>query len=93
MRLLWARQTERDIARIAEHIAVDDPAMAVRIVEEIERAADRLLAFPKIGEPFVADLRKLSVGRGLPYVLVYGLTHSTIEILRVHHAAQDWRPR
>jgi toxin ParE1/3/4 len=60
---------------------------------KIEKAAEVLTQFPKLGrQGKMRGTRELSVA-GTPYRIVYEVTKSTIEVRRVIHGARDWPPR
>ncbi len=67
-----------------------DEALAVRIVTHIKAKADWPGAFPTTGAPFAAGLRK-SLVSGTPYLIIYRIRSTAVEILRVRHAAEDRR--
>jgi toxin ParE1/3/4 len=54
---------------------------------------DGLDQMPERGRPGeLAGTRELVLA-GTPYILVYEIEASIVQILRVRHAAQDWPPR
>ncbi len=91
MSVNFTRRALRDLANIRAYIANDDPRAASRVAVEIVAACDRLEYFPERG--------RLGLRRGTreltivwPYVIVYRVTGTNIDILAVWHGAQD-RPR
>jgi len=75
---------------IWSYIAHDNPVAADRIIAAIEASADMLLSFPKLGRPGRRHgTRELPVVR-TPYILVYRLNGSEVQIAHVIHGARDW---
>lgn len=80
----------RELSRAFDFYDGIDTTLALRIAMRIEDKAEWLGEFPTTGSPFAAGLRK-SLVAGTPYLIIYRIRQSTIEILRVRHAAEDWR--
>jgi plasmid stabilization system protein ParE len=66
------------------------PAGAARVVQQLARAPDRLLDYPRIGEKLTAyeprEVRRILVG---DYELRYEIADATIFILRLWHAREN----
>jgi toxin ParE1/3/4 len=90
---IWAASSRQDFAYIDDWYANIDPDYANRVGDEALAAARFLTDFPHAG-PNVADspLRKWSVGR-TGYQLLYMVSDDVIEIVRVHHAREDWQSK
>jgi toxin ParE1/3/4 len=73
------------------HYRALSPDYAKRVLGEAIAAGRMLLRHPHAG-PVVDDsgLRKWRVAR-TPYILFYRPTETELRIVRVIHAAQDWR--
>lgn len=89
MTVIWRAAALADVARIARHIAAENPIAARKMARELLVAGDSLVLFPHRGrpgrEPGTRELVPVS-----PYVLVYEVTaDGSVAILRVWHAAQD----
>ena len=92
MNVLFTQSARADIAAIFEFISRDNRIAAQQVVAAIERATDRLAQFPLSGRVGgVPATRELVVPR-LPFIVVYQVTSTSVEIIGVFHAAQD-RPR
>lgn len=92
MRVRWLRTALRNLDDHAAYIAKDDPRAAQNAVERVRAAVDHLADHPEMGRSGrVPPTRELIVG-GTPWVVVYRV-RSTVEILRVLHAAQSWPPK
>ncbi|MDE2135486.1 MAG: type II toxin-antitoxin system RelE/ParE family toxin [Alphaproteobacteria bacterium] len=84
----FTRRALRDLANIRVHIANDNPRAASRVAVEIVAACDRLEYFPERGRPGLRrGTRELTTV--WPYVIVYRVTGTNIDILAVWHGAQD----
>jgi len=91
-RLFWTPLAQGDLRAIKDYMRDRDADAGVRIVAAIRDKARLLRAHPFAGEPSgIADTRKLTVER-FGYVVIYRIRGDAAEILRIHHAAQDWRP-
>ncbi|HET8613545.1 MAG TPA: type II toxin-antitoxin system RelE/ParE family toxin [Sphingomonas sp.] len=91
-RLLWTAPAEADLASIDDYWWPRDRDVADRLIERIRTAAERLRSIPEGGAPLdQGRTRKWRAGR-TPYVLIYRLRGATVEILRIHHDRQNWRP-
>ena len=90
-RLIWSHASLRDLSAIEDFIGADNPRAALRIGRAIRDRAEQLRRFPASGPSLEGEFRSLKV-RDAPYVLVYRIGERRIEILRVRHAREDWRP-
>jgi toxin ParE1/3/4 len=91
--LEYSERYFRRLADIRERIAEDNPAAAIRIIERIRAAVERLGAFPAIGRPGrVAGTRELVVS-GTPYIVPYRVRGERVQIITVLHSAQRWPDR
>jgi toxin ParE1/3/4 len=77
-----------DLERIRDHIGQENPAAASRVAIQIVAACDRLEYLPERGRPGLEPGTRELVSCW-PYVIVYRLTGTTVEILRIWHSAQD----
>lgn len=81
----------RDLDAIAVHIAQDDPAAALRVLDRIDAALRRLATHPRSGHArrdlsLPTSVRIVTVA---PYLIVYTVARSRVVVLRVLHAARD----
>jgi plasmid stabilization system protein ParE len=76
--------------RLYEHLRPVAPAAAARVVQQLARAPDRLLDYPRIGEKLTAyeprEVRRILVG---DYELRYEIADATIFVLRLWHARES----
>lgn len=93
MRVLeWTGAALQDLEKIDTWLTAEaDPDTAIGMLVAIRARANFLLDFPE-GGPFLHnEMHSLRV-RNTPYSLVYRvLQDERIEIVRVFHAAQNWR--
>lgn len=91
MELRWSLPAAEDLERICERIERDNPEAARRVARTVYEGCARLKTFPYLGRPSsrLAGRREL-VFSPLPYIAVYQVTASAVEISRIYHAAQDW---
>ena len=77
-----------DPERICERIEIDNPEAARRVAQTIYNGCERLGDLPYIGRPDGGAAR--TAFPPLPYIAVYTVTDSAVEIGRILHGAQDW---
>ena len=90
MTLVWSPTARDDLRRIRTYIERHHPKAASRVARRIVETSHRLRAGPRIGPPGREKNTREIVVRGTPYLIVYRLAATTIEILRVLHGRQDW---
>jgi plasmid stabilization system protein ParE len=77
-------------AVLHEHLRPVAPDAAARVVQQLARAPDRLLDYPRIGEKLEAyeprEVRRIIVGN---YELRYEIADATIFILRLWHSREN----
>jgi toxin ParE1/3/4 len=87
--LKWLKLALSDLLEIVDYISDDNPNAAQRLKDDIEAKVSRLVDFPKMGRSGrVKGTKELIVFAN--YIVVYREKDSTIQILRVLHAAQQW---
>ncbi len=90
MKVRYTRQALLDLGEIYGTIAAENAEAANRVVNEIEREIQRLIAFPRLGRPGrVDETRELVISR-FPYVVAYRDHADEIQILSVIHSARAW---
>ncbi len=91
MRSRWSEAGLADLYRIKDYIGQRDVAAAVEVIEAITRGIARLEAFPYSGvRTGNSDVWKISIPR-VRYLVFYSVLTEVV-ILRVRHAAENWRP-
>ena len=89
---LWSGKALGDLARIDDFYAPLDPDYADRVGRFAVRAARFLADHPRAGPVVEQAFRKWRVP-GTQHVLIYRIVSDGVEILRVHHGRENWRPR
>ncbi len=87
--LRYSLRSQRDLLEIAEYIARDNPAAALKMLVRLEIACEDLARIPTMGfriEDSVADWRTWPVGN---YVIIYQPEGNGVGIIRVVHGARD----
>ncbi len=79
-----------DLGRLYAFVAVVDPDAAARIAVLLQRAPEKLLPFPRLGERLDAfedaEVRRLIIGK---YEMRYEISGDEILILRIFHGRED----
>ena len=90
MRIRWTRKASSDLVRLHEHLRPVAPNAAARVVQQLARAPDRLLDYPRIGEKLESyeprEVRRIIVGN---YEMRYEIADATIFILRLWHSREN----
>jgi len=86
----WTGKASSDLVRLYQHLRPVAPEAAARVVQQLARAPDRLLDYPRIGEKLDAyaprEVRRIIVGT---YELRYEIVGATIFILRLWHSRES----
>jgi toxin ParE1/3/4 len=90
MKAVWTRAAIRDLTRIREYIARENPDAAREIALKIVDATERILQFPEVGRiGRVSGTRELVVP-ATKYLIIYRMKKKAIHFLRVRHGRQEW---
>jgi len=91
MEIRWSLPAAEDLERICEWIERDNPDAARRVARTIYDGCARLEHFPNLGRASqrLAGWRELRFPP-LPYIVIYRVSSTAIEISRIFHGAQDW---
>ena len=91
MKIPWSPEAVEDLVSLRAYIAEDNPAAARRTVQHLIESIEQLLPDnPRIGRAGrVPGTRELVIPK-TPYIVPYRLQRTTIQILRVYHAARRW---
>jgi len=90
MKLTWTRVALHDLRHLQEYIAEDNPSAASSMVNRIQEATQRLKKHPQMGRPGRVQGTREFVIAGSPYIVVYILTDTEIQIVAVIHSAMRW---
>lgn len=89
----WTLDARQDFARIDEFYADKSPEFAERVGDVAIETGRVLEQHPLAGEGIdFGEARKFKVGR-TPFILIYRVLPDRVQILRVWHVREDWKPR
>lgn len=89
MHVNWSDEANTDLNDIADYIAEDNPRAALNLIGMIKKRAEDLGWMPYIGrEGRVTGTREMPVNTN--YLLVYQVSHDTVNILRVMHGRRKY---
>ncbi len=89
-RVTWAPRAKADLARIDVFYAERDPDFADEIGQAAIAAGRFLSEFPAAGPIVDRDARKWRIAE-TDFLLLYRITLTGVEILRVRHGREDWQ--
>ena len=90
MKICWSPEAAADFRAIVEYIHKQNLPAAERVAHAIYDGVDLLASFPKRGRPGrIKNTRELVLSP-LPFIVVYRVKRSAVEIARVLHGAQRW---
>ena len=73
-----------------DYIAKDNPLAAISQDEQIEHQVDMLMRHPQMGRPRrLSGTRELVISR-TPFIVVYRVKGTRIEVIRLLHSSQQW---
>ena len=92
-RILWAEAAEKDLTEIIDYIAIDNPADASRILQEIKQQAASLYTFPERGR-IVPELHENGIHfyRELvipPWRMIYRISDTEVYVLCVFDSRRN----
>ena len=87
----WTPEAKQDLARIDDYHRARDPGYADLLGTQILATARFVAEQPEGGKEVGVRLRKKNVTRS-SYLLMYRILPQRVEILRVRHNKEDWRP-
>lgn len=91
MKLAWTRLALRDFSEAQDYIARENPLAAQAVAQRIADAAPHLLDNPQRGRAgHVFGTREWTIPR-TPYLIVYRVNGTVLEIVRVWHGRRDWQ--
>ncbi len=90
MEIRWSPEAAEDLEHIVNRISRDNPQAARQVADVIYNRCATLENFPDRGRMGrIAGTREL-VFAPLPYIVVYRVKPSVVEIVRIYHSAQNW---
>jgi plasmid stabilization system protein ParE len=91
MRIRWTQPAADDLGKIRAYLAEHFPGFAEPTVRTIYHRILGLKDSPNRGRPGHRIGTRELVLSPIPYVVVYRVQTEAVEILHIHHGAQDWR--
>jgi toxin ParE1/3/4 len=89
MRIRWTPTAADDLEHIRDYLTEHYPHLARSTVLELYEAIRSLKTFPQRGRPGREPGTHELVFSRLPHIAVYRIKEQTVEVLHVHHAAQN----
>jgi len=86
----WTESATNDLRGITRYIRQESSAAARAVARAIVDAAESLCNFPLRGREGKIDGTRELVVSGLPYIIVYKVTRTAIQILHIYHGARNW---
>lgn len=91
MNIEFAQRALEDMRAQTDFIAGDKPGAALMVASRIESSIRNLAEFPNLGRAGSgAGTHELQVPK-TPFIVVYRIAKRKVVILRIRHAAQNWR--
>jgi toxin ParE1/3/4 len=92
MEIRWSPEAAAEFTAIIQYIRQDNADAALRVARTIYQTIAQLKTFPNRGRPGRVDGTRELVFPPLPFVVVYRVKESAVEIVRLLHGAQRWPP-
>ncbi len=90
MILVWLRRAIADRDAQLDYIAQDNPRAAIEQGDHIAHQVEQLIKHPEMGRSGrKPGTRELVISR-TPFIIIYRIKGTRIELLRVLHGAQLW---
>jgi toxin ParE1/3/4 len=90
MQIRWSPEAVDSFETICQYVLKDNPAAARRIASVIYDGVAGLARFPSQGRAGRVHGTRELVLSPLPYLVIYRVQDTTVEVLRVLHCAQQW---
>lgn len=90
MKIRWSPESAADFAGIIDYIRGQNPSAADRIARSIYDSVTSFETFPHRARPGRVENTRELVLAPLPFIVVYRVRKSIIEIARVLHGSQRW---
>jgi toxin ParE1/3/4 len=87
-KLRWSASAADDLERIRQHIQKENQEAARKTVKTLYEGILALKRFPHLGRPGREEGKRELAFTPLPYIVVYRVTGTHIEISRIWHGAQ-----
>lgn len=90
MRIVWSAPARRDVYRIADTYADDDPGFVLGLVDQIEASVAILITLPKLALAMRGSKARKWPVSGTPLRVFYFVKRNGIAVKRVGHVREDW---
>jgi addiction module RelE/StbE family toxin len=90
MKVVWLSKAAITLDNHYDYLAARNPKAARYVFKRIVESTKRLRQFPQSARQGQCDSTRELVVPGVPYIVVYRVTDTAVEILRVFHTSQDW---
>jgi toxin ParE1/3/4 len=89
MTIRWLISALKGLKVVRLRISQDNPRVANVVADRIEQSVERLAEFPYSGRNGTREGTRELVVTGLPYLLVYRIVGSEVQILRLFHDKEN----
>jgi addiction module RelE/StbE family toxin len=90
MQVRWTTPAAQDLEEITLYIQRDSESAARAVAKSLFDAANSLDLLPSRGRVGrIPGTRELVVP-GLPYIVLYEVADTAVQILHIYHGARDW---
>jgi toxin ParE1/3/4 len=90
MQVRWTPLAAQDLEEIAVFIGRDSEASALAVAKTLFDAANSLDLLPSRGRVGRAPGTRELLVQSLPYIIVYEIADTAIQILHIYHGARSW---
>jgi toxin ParE1/3/4 len=90
MQVRWTTPAAQDLEEITLFIQRDSESAAKAVAQTLFDAANSLDLMPSRGRVGRSPGTRELVVPGLPYIIVYQVTATAIQILHIYHGARNW---
>lgn len=86
----WLHKALKNLEQAHDYVAQHDLDAAISLVLKIQVATEQLAEFPLMGRMGRVDGTRELVIANTPYIVIYRVKGSAVEILRVLHSAKRY---
>lgn len=86
----WLRKALKNLEQAYDYVAEENVEAAVGLVLKIHAATEQLAEFPMMGRAGRIDGTRELVITNTPYIVIYRVKGSSVEILRVLHSSRKY---
>jgi toxin ParE1/3/4 len=89
MRIRWTPAAAADLQHINDYLKDHHPHYRQATIRKVYAAIQSLTGWPHLGRAGRVEGTRELMFPPLPYIAVYRVKESSIEVLRIYHGAQD----